>query len=85
MIIREKVRGTMTEVLPKEDSYGTIYIRTNIVRIDEENFKGWEYDEKQMTTSEYAIFLESEVARLAVEDLDNKLALTELYETILGG
>ena len=33
-------------------------------------------------TTEY--ILQSEVARLAVEDLDNKLALTELYETILG-
>ena len=85
MIIREKVRGTMTEVQAKEDSYGTIYLRTNIIPIDEEKFKGWEYDEKQMTTSEYTIFLESEVARLAVEDLDNKIALTELYETILRG
>ena len=85
MIIREKVRGTMTEVPAKEENFGTIYLRTNIIPIDEENFKGWEYDEKQMTTSEYTIFLESEVARLAVEDLDNKIALTELYETILRG
>lgn len=86
MIFRKNVRGTMEQVLPKEENHGTVYLRTNIVRIDEEgenSFHGWEYDEQQMTASEYTTILEAEVERLSGEDLNNKEALIEIYETIL--
>lgn len=31
----------------------TVYIRTNIQKIDTEDFKGWEYDEVQYNIREY--------------------------------
>lgn len=85
MITRIGVRGSMEQVLVKEENHGTVYLRTNIVRVDDEenNFHGWQYDEQQMTASEYTAILEAEVERLSGEDLNNKLALTEIYEMII--
>lgn len=86
MITCNNVRGTMEQVITKEENYGNIYIRTNIIRIDEEGengFHGWQYDEQQFTSSEYTAVLESEITRLTAEDLNNKEALIEIYETIM--
>lgn len=52
----KQVRGTMTEVSLFEVSVDTVYIRTNVKRIEEdadEGFHGWEYDEVQYTLQEY--------------------------------
>lgn len=43
----KNVRGSM-EVVPNVDvDKTTVYIRTNITRIEEEDFIGWQYDEIQ--------------------------------------
>ncbi len=48
-----KVRGTM-EIVPEiEVNVDTVYIRTNVVKIEEEDFVGWEYDEMQISKDEY--------------------------------
>lgn len=52
----KRVRGTMTEVPLLEVSVDTVYIRSNVKRVDEgteEGFHGWEYDEIQYTLQEY--------------------------------
>lgn len=46
----------MTEVPELEVGIDTVYIRTNVARIDEtaeEGFHGWQYEEVQMTKDEY--------------------------------
>ncbi|MCM3488767.1 hypothetical protein M3689_05530 [Alkalihalophilus marmarensis] len=48
-----KVRGTQKNVNPVEVNVDTVYVRTNIKRIDEEDFNGWEYDEETYSTKEY--------------------------------
>ena len=54
-----KVRGSMEIVPPIEVNIDTVYIRSNILRIDEvdvdmmKGFKGWEYDEIQYDKNEY--------------------------------
>lgn len=53
MKIYNKVRGTMPTVPSIKVNQDTVYIRSNINKIDEENFKGWEYDEIQYNTKEY--------------------------------
>ena len=53
MKIFNNVRGTM-EVVPNiEVNADTVYIRSNIVLINTEEFKGFEYDEVQYEVKEY--------------------------------
>jgi len=64
--IYKNVRGTMKNVASieantdKYNSIDTVYIRSNIVEINEENFKGWEYDEIQYGEKEYIEKLSNE-------------------------
>jgi len=96
-----KVRGSQ-ETKPSTvdiiSSASTVYVRENIVRIDEDGdqgFHGWEYDEKQYGVDEYANMVlrdelsglklalaESEEARL-VDSNAIKLALAELAEGVV--
>ena len=53
MKIFNKVRGTMSTVPNIGVNKDTVYIRSNIVAITEDNFKGFEYDEVQYEVKEY--------------------------------
>lgn len=53
MKIFNKVRGSMAIVPNIEVNADTVYIRSNIVAITEDIFKGWEYDEVQYEVKEY--------------------------------
>lgn len=53
MRIYNKIRGTMKEVPNTEVNKDTVYIRSNIKKVNEEEFKGWEYDEIQYNLKEY--------------------------------
>lgn len=69
------VRGTM-EIVPEiEVSVDTVYIRTNVVRIEEDEFTGWEYNEVQIPKDRY------------IEQIANEKALMQqaLDDLILGG
>ena len=53
MKVYNKIRGTMNTVPNIEVNKDTVYIRTNIVQINTEDFKGFEYDEVQYNVEEY--------------------------------
>ena len=80
-----KVRGsqeTKPSTVDIVSSASTVYVRENIVRIDEDGdqgFHGWEYDEKQYSREEW-LMMENE--RLTTELSGTQAALDEL---ILGG
>lgn len=84
-----RIRGTQTEVLKLEQDDFKVYIRSNIVRIEEEGtedepgFIGWEYDEIEMSIPEYQEMIKTEVDDLREEDLNNKMALTEIFEMLI--
>ena len=63
-----KVRGTQT-VKPLELEIGkdTVYIRKNILAINEEEFVGWEYDEVQYGKDEYIKLMADK--QIALEEL----------------
>lgn len=42
--------GIVTNIEVNKD---TVYIRSNIVKVDTEEFRGWEYDEMQYDSKEY--------------------------------
>lgn len=48
-----KVRGTMNEILNIEVTKDTVYIRSNIKKMNDDKFKGFEYDEIQYSIKEY--------------------------------
>lgn len=53
MKVYNKVRGTMATVPNLEVDIDTIYVRSNIVAINTDDFSGWEYDEIQYDKDEY--------------------------------
>lgn len=48
-----RVRGSMETVPSIEVNVDTVYIRTNVIKVDNEEFTGWEYDEVQYNVREY--------------------------------
>lgn len=46
-------RGTMEAVPENEVNVDTVYIRTNITKVEEDDFSGWEYDEVEYSLREY--------------------------------
>lgn len=62
MKIFNKTRGTMLTVPSIEVNKDIVYVRTNIMAINEPNFKGWEYDEIQYEGIEYMKALENKGA-----------------------
>lgn len=73
MKVFNNVRSTAETVEPLEintDKYGaidTVYERTNIVAISEEDFIGWQYDEIQHTGEEFILKIVDENERLESE------------------
>lgn len=53
MNVGKKKRGTQERVNPVEANVDTVYIRTDIERIETEDFTGWEYDEVQIDKNEF--------------------------------
>lgn len=56
-----KIQSTAIEVKPIEVLGGNVYIRKNIVRIDDdgdEGFHGWEYDETVVPLEQYLSAIE---------------------------
>jgi hypothetical protein len=84
MIELKKVRGSQTAVPQLEVNIDTVYVRSNIMSIDEHNFKGWEYDEIQYKKDEYIELMskkaESESADTSemIIDIDFRLSNIEL-------
>ena len=68
----QKVQGTMDTVSNIEVNKDTVYIRSNIVRVETEDFVGWEYDEVQYDKDEY-------IAKIA----DEKQELTGVVDDVV--
>ena len=64
-----KVRGTMEIVQSLEINVDTVYVRSNVIRVENEQFIGWEYDEIQYGVKEY-IALISEQSDKTTDAID---------------
>ena len=78
-----KVRGTMKEVPEIEVNIDTVYIRSNITKIEEMEFSGWEYDEEQYDKDEFIELISKENDRLKRDNINNMKAMVELHTKIL--
>ena len=63
----EKVRATQVFVEPVEVGKTTVYVRTNITRVETEEFTGWEYDEEQFEVTDFIAKLQNEKDALKEE------------------
>lgn len=83
MRLINNVQSTQIEK-PKEVTVDvdTVYLRNNIVAIDEEEFKGWQYDETQYELREYIAFIgELEKRQDTTDPLVERIkTATEIYE-----
>lgn len=68
----------MKEVPEIEVNVDTVYVRTNIQRIEEEDFVGWKYDEVQYKKDEFIELISKENKQLKQENELNKQAIAEL-------
>ena len=75
-----KVRGSQVTVPKIEVNVDTVYVRTNIERIEEEDFSGWEYDETQYEKNEYIELIanQSNLQDGYLLDLEFRLSMSEL-------
>jgi len=73
-----KVYGSQEIVEPIKILGEKVLIRTNIERIIKEDADLWQYDEEQISKNEY-------IAKLEEANITSMLAITELYEMMLGG
>lgn len=87
-----KVQGTQEIVKEIEVNVDTVYVRSNIIRVETEDFNGWEYDEEQYDKDEFIekITEENKVTQEENEALKSAQAetnttLLEFMEAILMG
>lgn len=80
MIYTEKVRGSAQAALPFIVDVDTIYLHTNIVKLEpvEDNDDLYEYTERQYSFAEFAQFADEVLASLD-EDV-RKTAIAQLKE-----
>lgn len=95
MIEYKNVQGSMEEVPYTEFGLTTIYVRTNVVKLEGSN--NWQYDEIQYTYDEWSKLQSEEIESLKIENkelkesqvrqdneiIDGMLATTELFEMVL--
>lgn len=80
-----KVKGTQQTVQPIEINKDTVYVRQNIIRIETEEFTGWEYDEQQYSKDEYIQLIAEENNNLkqrvgATEDVLLEMLINAMQE-----
>lgn len=67
MLQIKNVQGTMETVQEVEFNVDTVYVRTNIQRVETEDFTGWQYDEIQYDYKEYVAILHTQNLALKEE------------------
>nr|WP_259545017.1 hypothetical protein [Heyndrickxia oleronia] len=78
-----KIQGTQsTKPKELEINVDTVYVRSNITRIETEDFTGWEYDEIQYDKNEYIEMISTENKQLKDAQADTNNNLLDLMETI---
>lgn len=89
MKIFKNIRGSMKNVPSIEVNVDTVYIRSNIVAIDEQDFKGWEYDEIQYDKNNYIELiskkneeLEGELADVWFDTMSKEIQINQNEEDI---
>lgn len=67
MKIFQNVRSTAINIPTIEVNVDTVYVRSSIIRIEEMEFSGWEYDEIQYPLRDYiAKLMNAEVGQLII-------------------
>ena len=78
------VRSTREHIPEVEVGVDTVYLRTNIKRVDEDDFSGWEYQEIQYDKNKYIELLSKENSELKSDlqrsEQTNKINMLALIE-----
>ena len=99
MKIFQNVRSTAENVPSIEVNVDTVYVRSSIVRVEEMDFSGWQYDEIQYKKDNYIElisnkndYLEEEVVSVWFESLmkdekimNNEMDIADLWFEMIGG
>ena len=86
MKVYQNVRGSQKQVPQVEVNKDTVYIRSNIVRIEEEDFVGWEYNEVQYNKDKHIEKLtnEEDLGAMAML-LSITLSEVDMLKMMIGG
>ena len=86
MKIFQNVRSTATNIPSVEVNVDTVYVRSDIKRVEEMEFSGWEYNEIQYSKDKYIEKLldtetgQFKIAQNTIETLEIVSALNELQK-----
>ena len=86
MKVFQGIRGSQKQVPQVEVNKDTVYVRSNIERIEEEDFRGWQYDEVQYNKDKYIEKLtnEEDLGAMAML-LSMTLSEVDLLKSMIGG
>ena len=76
-----RVRGSLEQAQPLIVGVDTVYEHWNITEVTDS--EEYEYDENQYEKDEYIKHVSDKTSTLEKADKDNKLAILEIYETLL--
>lgn len=82
MKIIKSVRGTMENVPSIEVNVDMVYVRSNIKRIEEPDFSGWEYDEIQYNKDNYIEEIATENGNLK-RQIDAQSQVADFQEELI--
>ena len=86
MKVFQGIRGSQKQVPQVEVNKDSVYVRSNIERIEEEDFRGWQYDEVQYNKDKYIEKLtnEEDLGAMAML-LSMTLSEVDLLKSMIGG
>lgn len=78
-----RIKSTQSQQ-PKEleVNVDTVYTRSNIIRIESEEFIGWAYDEEQYNKDEYIEMISTENKQLKEAQAETNTTVLEFMETV---
>ena len=86
MKIINNVQGSQATIPSIEVNVDTVYIRTNVIRIETEEFTGWKYDEVQYDIKEYIESLTNgQDAGMLALMVSMLMSEVDMLKSILGG
>lgn len=86
MKVFQGIRGSQKQVPQVEVNKDTVYVRSNIERIEEDEFTGWQYNEVQYKKDEYIENLtnEEDASMLALM-VSMLIAEVDMLKSMIGG
>lgn len=77
-----RIRGSAEQAKPIVIGFDTVYVHTDIKKLENQEFDEYEYNEIQYEKDEYIQLMAEKIPQMEKQVDDTQLALCEVYEAI---